>query len=135
MINLFQAGSVFVELTRSARKQLARRNSRRGIRLVSMNELQYELESFIAYREMQHVHLDTSCQELRYDHGIYLLMKKMQGVWYVTDVFDADEHAACSPVYIWQRVRRGVNRMLACILVGWQKADDLSSAAVWIGGI
>ena len=135
MINLFQAGNVFVELTRSARKQLARRNSRCGIRLVSMHELQHELESFIAYHETQLVHLDTSCQELRYDHGIYLLMKKIHGVWYVTDIFDADEHAACSPVYIWQRIRQGVNRVLACVLVGWQKADDMSSAAAWIGGI
>ena len=135
MIKLFQAGNVLVELTRSARKQLTRRNSRRGIRLVGMHELQHELEIFIGYHETRHVHLDTACQELRYDHGIYLLMKKMQGVWYVTDIFDADEHAACSPVYIWQRVRQGVNRALACVLVGWQKADEMSSAAAWIGGI
>lgn len=135
MIKLFQAGNVFVELTRAARKQLARHNSRCGIRLVSMHELRHELESFITYHEMQHVYLDTACQELRYDHGIYLLMKKMQGVWYVTDVFGSYESAACSPVYIWQRIKQGVNWVLVCVLSGWQKADDLSSAAAWIGGI
>ena len=45
----------------------------------------------------------------------------MQGVWYIIDAFAAEEAVAYEPVYIWQRIRRGAEYVLARLLTGWRR--------------
>ena len=67
------------------------------------------------------MHLDTECQEVRYVDGVYLLLRKSQGVWYITDVFAAEEAISYEPVYFWQRIKRGASYILARLLIGWRQ--------------
>ena len=43
------------------------------------------MAEYIAAHEVAGVKLDTECQELRYDDGIVLLLKKVQGTWLITE--------------------------------------------------
>ena len=64
--------------------------------------------------------LDTQCQEVRYDDGIYLLLRRTQGTWYITDIILTDSEVGFVPVFTWERVRRGASRILWRVLLGWQ---------------
>lgn len=63
----------------------------------------------------------AACQEVCYENGVYLLLRKMQGVWYIIDAFAAEETAAYAPVYVWQRVRRSAEYVLSRLLTGWRR--------------
>ena len=65
--------------------------------------------------------LDTECQEVRYVDGVYLLLRKSQGVWYITDVFTAEEVVNYEPMYFWQRFNRGASNLLVRLLIGWRQ--------------
>ena len=80
-----------VEFTRSGWRQLARLNRSRGARLIRAFVLCHELSAYLAEHEASGVHLDTECQEVRYVDGVYLLLRRSQGIWYITDVFAAEE--------------------------------------------
>ena len=58
----------------------------------------------------------------------YLLLRKMQGVWYIIDAFAAEEAVAHAPVYIWQRIRRGAEYVLARLLTGWRRLTQRAVA-------
>ena len=110
-----------VAFTRSSRKQFTRLNRALGSRFIRAFVLQYELAVYLAEHEANGAQLDTECQEVRYEDGVYLLLRKMQGVWYIIDAFAAEEAVAYEPVYIWQRVRRGAEYVLARLLTGWRR--------------
>ena len=110
-----------VAFTRSGWKQFTRLNRALGARFIRAFVLQYELAAYLAEHEANGVQLDTECQEVRYDDGVYLLLRKMQGVWYIIDAFVAEEAVAYEPVYVWQRVRRGAEYVLAHLLTGWRR--------------
>lgn len=110
-----------VAFTRPGRKQFTRLNRALGSRFIRAFVLQYELAAYLAEHEANGVQLDTECQEVRYEDGVYLLLRKMQGVWYIIDAFVAEEAVAYEPVYIWQRVRRGAEYVLARLLTGWRR--------------
>ena len=110
-----------VAFTRSGWKQFTRLNRALGARFIRAFVLQYELAAYLAEHEANGVQLDTECQEVRYEDGVYLLLRKMQGVWYIIDTFAAEEAVAYEPVYIWQRVRRGAEYVLARLLTGWRR--------------
>lgn len=112
---------VRVEFTRTGWRQFARLNHGLGARFIRVFVLRYELEAYLAEHEAAGVQLDTECQEVRYEEGVYLLLRKSQGVWYITDVFAAEEAADYEPVYFWQRVKRGASYILARFLIGWQQ--------------
>ena len=110
-----------VAFTRPGRKQFTRLNRALGSRFIQAFVLQYELAAYLAEHEANGVQLDTECQEVRYEDGVYLLLRKMQGVWYIIDAFTAEEAVAYEPMYVWQRVRRGAECMPARRLAGWRR--------------
>ena len=112
---------VQVEFTRTGWRQFARLNRSLGARFIRAFILRYELAAYLAEHEATGVQLDTECQEVRYVDGVYLLLRKSQGVWYITDVFTADEAAGYEPIYFWQRIKRGASYILARLLIGWRQ--------------
>ena len=110
-----------VEFTRSGWRQLARLNRSRGARLIRAFVLCHELSAYLAEHEASGVHLDTECQEVRYVDVVYLLLRRSQGIWYITDVFAAEEGDDYEPMYFWQRVRRGAGCVLIRLLIGWRQ--------------
>ena len=110
-----------VEFTRSGWRQLARLNRSRGARLIRAFVLCHELSAYLAEHEASGVHLDTECQEVRYVDGVYLILRRSQGIWYITDVFAAEEGDDYEPMYFWQRVRRGAGCVLIRLLIGWRQ--------------
>lgn len=112
---------VQVEFTRTGWRQFARLNRSLGARFIRAFILRYELAAYLAEHEAAGVQLDTECQEVRYVDGVYLLLRKSQGVWYITDVFTADEAVGYEPIYFWQRIKRGASYILARLLIGWRQ--------------
>ena len=110
-----------VEFTRSGWRQLARLNRSLGARLIRAFVLCHELSAYLAEHEASGVHLDTECQEVRYVDGVYMLLRRSQGIWYITDVFAAEEGDGYEPMYFWQRVRRGAGCVLIRLLIGWRQ--------------
>ena len=110
-----------VEFTRSGWRQLARLNRSLGARLIRAFVLCHELSAYLAEHEASGVHLDTECQEVRYVDGVYLLLRRAQGIWYITDVFAAEEGDDYEPMYFWQRFKRGASNLLVRLLIGWRQ--------------
>ena len=119
-----------VDFTRSGWRQFARLNRRLGVRFIRGFVLRYELGVYLAAHEDAGAPLDEGCMEDRYEDGVYLLLKKMQGVWYITDVFAAEEAVAYEPVFFWKRIRRGVDFILAHVLTGWRSLTQRMVRAV-----
>ena len=109
-----------VAFTCSGWRQFFKLNRSLGARFLRGFVLRYELAAYLTAHEAAGVDLDEGCQEIRYEGGVYLLLKKMQGVWYITDVFCTEEAVAYEPVFIWKRIRRGASFILAHVLIGWQ---------------
>ena len=119
-----------VDFTRSGWRQFAKLNRRLGARFIRGFVLRFELGTYLTAYEIAGMELDESCQEVCYENGVYLLLRKMQGVWYVTDVFAAEEAVAYEPVFLWKRIRRGVDFILAHVLSGWRPLTDRMAPAL-----
>ena len=113
-----------VDFTRSGWRQFAKLNRRLGARFIRGFVLRYELAAYLTAHEAAGVELDEGCQEVRYDHGVYVLLRRTRGVWYVTDVFAAEEAVAYEPVFFWQKIRRGAEFILAHVLSGWRQLTE-----------
>ena len=109
-----------VDFTRSGWRQYMKLNRSLGARFIRGFVLRYELAAYLTAHEAVGVELDEGCLEVCYENGVYLLLKKMQGLWYITDVFAAEEAVAYEPVFFWKRIRRGASFILAHVLTGWQ---------------
>ena len=48
----------------------------------------------------------------------------MQGVWYITDIFAAEETVAYEPVFFWQKIRHGADFILAHVMSGWRHLTE-----------
>lgn len=118
---IMASNSVSIDFTKQGWQQFARLNRTLGIRYIRAFLLKRELAEYIAAHEAAGVKLDTQCQELRYDGGVYVLLKKVQGTWLITDIFLAEEAAAFAPVYFWTEVKRGCNLLLVRLLTGWRR--------------
>ena len=118
---IMASNSVSSDFTKQGWQQFARLNRTLGIRYIRAFLLKRELAEYIAAHEAAGVKLDTECQELRYDGGVYVLLKKVQGTWLITDIFLAEEAAAFAPVYFWTEVKRGCNLLLVRLLTGWRR--------------
>ena len=99
------------------RQSFAAVNRRLAARYIRAFILKRELQQYIAAHEAAGVHLDTQCQEVCYDSGIYLLLRRTQGTWYITDIVLMDAAAGFVPVFTWERVRRGVSGALRRVLL------------------
>ena len=113
-----------VDFTRSGWRQLFKLNRNLGARFIRGFVLRYELAAYLAAHEAAGVELDEGCQEVCYEDGVYLLLRKMQGVWYITDVFAAEEAVTYEPVFFWKQIKHGVNLILAHILSGWRQLTE-----------
>ena len=109
-----------VDFTRSGWRQFMRLNRSLGARFLRGFVLRYELAAYLTAHEAAGIELDEGCQEVRYEDGVYLLLKKMQGVWYITDVFVAEGAVAYEPVFFWKQIKRGASFILAHVLTGWR---------------
>jgi len=112
--------SSLIDFTRSGWRQFAKMNRLLGVRFIKGYILRRELATYITAHENSGVHLDTVCQEIRYDDGIYLLMMKCQGVWYITDIWSTEPATAFKPCFFWKQIKHGYNLVLAHVLICWQ---------------
>ena len=110
-----------VEFTKTGWRQFIKMNQSLGSRFIKGFLLRYEVAAYITHHDASGAFLDSGCQELRYESGIYLLMKQVQGEWLITDIWTEDEPVDFSPVYFWTRVKRGCSYVLRQILIGWQQ--------------
>ena len=78
---------VEVEFTQCGWRQFAGLHLYPGARFILGVMLRYEVAAYIAAHEEQGIALDTNCQEIHYDSGLYMLLMKCQGVWYITEVW------------------------------------------------
>ena len=92
-----------VDFTRSGWRQFFKLNRSLGARFIRGFVLRYELAAYLTTHEAAGAELDEGCQEVCYENGVYLLLRKMQGVWYITDIFAAEETVAYEPVFFWQK--------------------------------
>lgn len=65
-----------------------------------------------------------------YENGVYLLLRRMQGVWYITDIWADDDAIAFEPVWIWQQIKRGADYILTHILSGWRQLTERMAASI-----
>ena len=113
-----------VDFTRSGWRQFIRLNRSLGTRFLRGFVLRYELAAYLTAHEAAGAELDEGCQEVCYENGVYLLLRKMQGVWYITDIFATEETVAYEPVFFWKQIKHGVNLILAHILSGWRQLTE-----------
>ena len=113
-----------VDFTRSGWQQFMRLNRSLGARFLRGFVLRYELAAYLTAHEAAGAELDEGCQEVCYENGVYLLLRKMQGVWYITDVFAAEEAVTYEPVFFWKQIKHGVNLILAHALSGWRHLTE-----------
>ena len=113
-----------VEFTRSGWRQFFKLNRSLGARFLRGFILRYELAAYLTAHEAAGVELDEGCQEVCYKNGVYLLLRKMQGVWYITDIFATEETVAYEPVFFWKQIKRGVNLILTHVLSGWRQLTE-----------
>lgn len=109
-----------VAFTKSGWKQYLQMNRCLGTRFIKGFILRLELATYLEAHEAHGACLDTSCLELHYGGGIYLLLMKSNGVWYITNIWAAAEPVSFEPVFLWQRVKRGWQIFAAKVLVGWR---------------
>ena len=113
-----------VDFTRSGWRQFFRLNRSLGARFIRGFVLRYELAAYLTAHEAAGVELDEGCQEVCYENSVYLLLRKMQGVWYITGIFATEETVAYEPVFFWKQIKRGVNLILAHVLSGWRQLTE-----------
>lgn len=112
--------STQVEFTRSGWREFAAINRSLGARFIRGYVFRWEVAAYITAHEEAGIQLDTACQEIHYDCGIYMLLMKCQGVWYITEIWSTEAPDHFVPVYLWQRVKRGWREFIAKVLVGWR---------------
>lgn len=119
-----RASRVAVAFTRNGFRQFLRLNERLGSAFLRGAAMRAELARYIAGHEASGVMLDSECQEVRYEAGVYLLLRKVQGIWYITEVFETGEAGHFEPVYYWERLRRGCGYVLAQLLACWRRITN-----------
>ena len=119
-----------VEFTRAGWRQFLQMNHLLGTRFLKGFILRRELAAYLAGHEERGAALDTTCQELHYGSGIYLLLMKSQGTWYITDIWADEAPVAFSPLFAWQRIKRGWQTFAAKVLIGWRHLTQASNVAM-----
>ena len=115
-----------IDFTRGGWRQFARVNRTLGSRFIKAFVLRHEVASYIAAHEDVGIQFDTICQEIRYDDGVYLLLKRVHDEWLITDVSVDESETGSSkekhtffPILIWRCVRNGLRTALTQTLYGW----------------
>ncbi len=128
---------VIIDFTRVGWRSFEKVNRALGAHFIRPFVLRNELAAYIAAHEAQGRHFDTEGEEIRYDGGVYVVIRKMQGVWYIIDAYMTETPAEFEPIYFWQHIQRGVNYVLPKLVIGWRVIKtravnrlDLSELAV-----
>ena len=115
-----------IDFTKGGWRQFARVNRTLGSRFIKAFVLRHEVASYIAAHEDVGIQFDTICQEIRYDDGVYLLLKRVHDEWLITDVSVDESETGSSkekhtffPILIWRRVRNGLRTAIIQTLCGW----------------
>ena len=111
-----------VTFSRNGWKQLERLNRYLETRYLKAFILQRELEAFLQAHEGSTRRLDTICQELHYENGVYLLLRRTAGEWIITDIWYDGQPATFEPIFIWRCIRRGCKQLLERALACWRAA-------------
>lgn len=119
-----RALKVRVRFTRDGLKQLSRLRRLPGSTLLLARTISRELALYIAAHEAKNIHFDIDCWEVTYQSDVRLVLRKEQGVWFVTDVIGS-KAVRFSPVFVWKQLKRGCELVLARVLVGWRNATLL----------
>ena len=118
---LFKSARVGIEFTRDGWKQLLRHNTSPISAFIQAINIKADLALYITAHEQKGFFMDTECQEICYQSGFFLIIRKEHGVWYITDVFTTGEGTGYEPVYFWTRVKRGCKQMVARVLICWRR--------------
>ena len=118
---LFKAARVRVEFTKGGWEQLMRLYPTPIATFIQSINIKADLGLYIASYEEKNIHMDTECQEVCYQPGIFLILRKEHGVWYVTDVITTGMVVDYAPVFFWTRVKRGCSVLAARMLICWRR--------------
>ncbi len=91
---------VIIDFTRAGWHSFEKVNKALGARFIRPFVLRNELAAYIAAHEAQGHHFDTEGEELRYDGGVYVVIRKMQGVWYIIDAYMTETPAEFEPILL-----------------------------------
>lgn len=111
---------VIIDFTRAGWRSFEKVNKLLGARYIRPFVLRNELAAYIAAHEARGVFFDTEGTDIRYDGGVYVVIRKMQGVWYIIDAYMTETPAEFEPIYFWQRIRRSINYVLTKLVIGWR---------------
>lgn len=118
---LFRSARVSIEFTKDGWKQLLQHSTSPVSAFVQSINIKADLALYITAHEDKGIFLDTECQEICYQSGLFLIIRKEHGVWYITDVFTTGEDAEYIPVYFWTRIKRGCDVLAARLLICWRR--------------
>jgi len=118
---LFKSARVNIKFTRDGWKQLLQQNTSPVSAFIQSINIKADLALYITAHEDHGIHLDTECQEICYQSGLFLIIRKEHGVWYITDVLTTGEDAGFVPVYFWTRIKRGCKLVAARVLICWRR--------------
>ena len=119
-----------VDFTRSGWRQFMRLNRSLGARFLLGFVLRNELVAYVTVHVVLVAEHDEGCGVALSHIDVYLLLRKVQGVWYITDVFAAEKTVAYEPVFFWQKIRRGAEFILAHVLSGWRPLTERMAPAL-----
>ncbi len=115
-----------VAFTHTGRKNFCCANRSLGMRFIRAFVLKYELGAYLSAHEIAGIHMDTECQELRYDDGVCVILRKVQGTWYIVDVILTSVPDAFVPVWTIKTVLCGLMGRIVRVLAGWQNCSSKS---------
>lgn len=118
---LFKSTRINIEFTRDSWKQLLRHNASPVSAFIQSINIKADLALYITAHEEKGIFMDTDCQEICYQQGLFLILRKEHGIWYITDVYTTCEAADFVPVYFWTRIKRGCNVLAARVLICWRR--------------
>lgn len=123
----FKSARVSIEFTKDGWKQLLQHNSSPISAFIQSINIKADLALYITAHEDKGIYMDTECQEICYQSGLFLIIRKEHGTWYITDVFTTGEDAGFVPVYFWTRIKRGFRLVAARVLICWRRLTKRES--------
>lgn len=115
------AGNIHIAFDKRGWQKLRMLNQRLKKSCIHSCVLKRELANYIAAHEAAGIYMDSQCQEICYEHGIYLILRKESGMWIIMDVIVHLKRFVYQAVTIWNQVRRGTGLVLHKMLAGWCK--------------
>ncbi len=118
-----------IQFTKAGKKAFLQANASQGKSRLFFPCLAGELSEYIAR------HLETGRSlieafDVRYTDGIFLTVYCSGGVFFIDDVTNLGVIIKAAPVLVWKKVKRGIDYVIAHVLVGWSFLIDPSEQTV-----